>query len=72
MLLANADFLVALLAAPQVLKAWKFRADDPSHGGYYVASAETRLGYAIAYIGLLVIVYTWRRLSGGQVAPLTP
>ena len=22
--------------------------------------------------GLLVIVYTWRRLSGGQVAPLTP
>ncbi|MGC5025186.1 hypothetical protein ACLQ3K_10575 [Tsukamurella sp. DT100] len=23
-------------------------------------------------IGLLVIVYTWRRLTGGQVAPLTP
>lgn len=48
--------LVALLAAPQVVKAWKHRADDPAHGGYYVASAQTRLGYAITYIGLLIFL----------------
>lgn len=48
--------LVALMAAPQLLKAWKFRADDPSHGNYYVASGETRLGYAVTYIGLLIFL----------------
>jgi Zn-dependent protease len=45
--------LIAVMAAPQVMKAWKFRADDPAHAAYYQASAETRLTYAIAYIGLL-------------------
>jgi len=45
--------LIAILAAPQVMKAWKFRADDPANAAYYQASAETRLSYATAYIGLL-------------------
>lgn len=44
--------LLAVLAAPQVLKAWRHRADDPAHGGYYQASSETRLTYATAYVGL--------------------
>jgi Zn-dependent protease len=44
--------LLAVLAAPQVLKAWRHRADDPAHGGYYEASGETRLTYASAYLGL--------------------
>lgn len=48
--------LVALMAAPQVMKAWKFRADDPAHAGYYVADAQTRLGYAVTYIGLLIFL----------------
>ena len=48
--------IVALLAAPQVMKAWKYRAGDPAHDGYYVASAETKLTYATAYIGLLVFL----------------
>jgi Zn-dependent protease len=48
--------IVALLAAPQVMKAWKFKADDPSHQGYYVASAETKLSYGTAYLGLLVFL----------------
>jgi Zn-dependent protease len=48
--------LVAIMAAPQVMKAWKFKANDPSHGDYYQASAETRLTYATAYIGLIVFL----------------
>ncbi|MDO9237754.1 MAG: site-2 protease family protein [Aquabacterium sp.] len=48
--------IIALLAAPQVMKAWRFRADDPAHATYYQASAETRLSYATAYIGLLAFL----------------
>ncbi|MFT3855990.1 MAG: site-2 protease family protein [Aquabacterium sp.] len=48
--------LIAVMAAPQVIKAWKFRADDPAHAAYYQASAETRLTYAVAYIGLLAFL----------------
>lgn len=48
--------MIAIMAIPQVMKAWRFRADDPAHAGYYVASAETRLTYATAYIGLLAFL----------------
>ena len=48
--------LVAIMAAPQVMKAWKFKANDPSQGDYYQASAETRLTYATTYIGLIVFL----------------
>ena len=48
--------LVALLAAPQVMKAWKYRADDPANGDYYRASMETRFNYGATYLGLLVFL----------------
>jgi Zn-dependent protease len=48
--------LIVIAAAPQVMKAWRFKADDPAHAGYYVASSETRLTYATAYIGLLLFL----------------
>ncbi|MDE2402392.1 MAG: site-2 protease family protein [Burkholderiales bacterium] len=48
--------IVAVLAAPQVVKAWKFRADDPAHADYYRASAETRLNYGVAYLALLIFL----------------
>lgn len=48
--------LVALLAAPQVMKAWKYRADDPAHGGYYQSSLEDKLTYGTAYLGLLAFL----------------
>jgi Zn-dependent protease len=48
--------IIALLAAPQVMKAWKFKADDPANAGYYLASAETRLTYATAYVGLIIFL----------------
>lgn len=45
--------LIAVLAAPQVMKAWRFKADDPANASYYRASAETRLSYGTTYLGLL-------------------
>jgi Zn-dependent protease len=44
--------LVAILAAPQVLKAWHFDPAAPENASYYQASAETRLTYGIYYLGL--------------------
>ena len=44
--------LMALLAAPQVMKAWRFDPAAPEHAGYYQANAETRLTYGIYYLGL--------------------
>lgn len=48
--------IVALLAAPQVFKAWKFRAEDPIHADYYRALPQTRWVYGTAYLGLLVFL----------------
>lgn len=45
--------IIALLAAPQVMKAWRWRAGDPAHGAYYQASGQTRLTYGALYLGLL-------------------
>ena len=44
--------LVAILAAPQVLKAWRYDPTAPEHGEYYRASPETRLTYGVYYLGL--------------------
>jgi len=48
--------LIAIMAAPQVMKAWQFRADDPAHAAYYQTNAETRLTYGTAYVGLIVFL----------------
>lgn len=44
--------LVAILAAPQVLKAWRFDPAAPENAQYYRASAETRLTYGAYYLSL--------------------
>jgi Zn-dependent protease len=45
--------IMAILAAPQVWRAWKFDPRAPENQAYYASSAETRLQYAVYYIGLL-------------------
>lgn len=45
--------LMAVLAAPQLVKAWKFDPALPENASYYATTAETRLTYAMSYIGLL-------------------
>jgi hypothetical protein len=42
--------LMAILAAPNVLKAWRGLGSEPD--GYYIASAETRFSCGALYLGL--------------------
>lgn len=44
--------LMALLAAPQVLRAWKFDPREPANAAYYAVEASKRFEYAIYYLGL--------------------
>lgn len=44
--------IMAILAAPQVMKAWRFDPAVPENAAYYCASAETRLTYGAYYLGL--------------------
>ena len=48
--------LVAVLAAPQVIRAWKYDPMDPANQAYYTVSAETRLTYCVYYLGLLAFL----------------
>jgi len=48
--------LMAVLAAPQVLKAWRYDPEAPENRSYYAVSTETRLTYALYYIGLLAFL----------------
>jgi Zn-dependent protease len=68
--------LVAVLAAPQVLRAWKYDPKDPANAQYYTVSAETRLTYGFYYLGLVAflavmahdtheMIGSARSLSGG-------
>jgi Zn-dependent protease len=45
--------IVMLLAAPQLLKAWRYNPDDPANVMYYQSSLEDKLTYGTAYLGLL-------------------
>jgi hypothetical protein len=48
--------LMAVLAAPQVLKAWRYDPEAPENRSYYAVSTETRLTYALYYLGLLAFL----------------
>jgi Zn-dependent protease len=48
--------LVAVLAAPQVIRAWKYDPEDPANQAYYTVTAETRLTYCVYYLGLLAFL----------------
>lgn len=48
--------LMAVLAAPQVLKAWRYDPEAPDNRSYYAVSTETRLTYALYYLGLLAFL----------------
>ena len=48
--------LMAILAAPQVMKAWNYDASDPVNRQYYAVSTETRMTYGLYYLGLLAFL----------------
>jgi Zn-dependent protease len=44
--------VMALLAAPQVMKAFNYKPDAPENVAYYGTSLETKITYGIFYLGL--------------------
>lgn len=44
--------VIALFAAPQVLKALRYDPKAPENAAYYSASAETKIVYGVFYLGL--------------------
>ena len=48
--------IVALVAIPQLIRAWKFDPTDPENARYYCASAAVRIEYAMLYIGLAALL----------------
>lgn len=48
--------LIAVLAAPQLMKAWRYDPDAPENRAYYSISNESRLTYTVYYIGLVVFL----------------
>ncbi|HET6789535.1 MAG TPA: site-2 protease family protein [Aquabacterium sp.] len=48
--------LVALMAAPQLMKAWRYRADDPANAIYYQTTLQEKISYSTAYLGLLIFL----------------
>lgn len=48
--------LVALLAIPQLVAAWKYDPDSPANEDYYAVGAEDKLTYGVFYVGLIVFL----------------
>lgn len=48
--------LMALLAAPQVIKAWKFDPTAPENAQYYQATPAQRFEYGFYYLGLVAFL----------------
>lgn len=48
--------LIGVLAAPQIWKAFKYRADSEEAQTYYAVSAAVRLEYAMYYLGLTLFL----------------
>lgn len=48
--------LIAVLAVPQLMKAWRYDPHAPENRAYYNISNESRLTYTVYYIGLVVFL----------------
>lgn len=62
--------LVAVLAIPQLFKAFRHDPEDPEHAGYYEASAETKVTYAIYYLGLTIFLAVMSFELHGQLSEI--
>jgi Zn-dependent protease len=62
--------LMALLAAPQAWKAWKWRGDEPEAQTYYAVPTAQKWEYGLIYLGLAgflaVMAYDTHALVEGQ------
>jgi Zn-dependent protease len=48
-------FVIAILAAPHALRAWR-QGGNPERFAYYAVSTETKVEYAVLYLGLVVLL----------------
>ncbi len=48
--------LVAVLAVPQLLKAWRYDPTAPENRAYYTITSEARLTYALFYVALVAFL----------------
>jgi Zn-dependent protease len=48
--------IVAILAVPQLIRAWKYDPAAPENQRYYAVASETRLEYAALYLGLTALL----------------
>lgn len=48
--------VIAIIAIPQLIKAWKFDPADEKNQEYYAISSSTRFEYAALYIGLAALL----------------
>lgn len=62
--------LIAVLAVPQVMKAWRYNASAPENLAYYGVSVEHKVTYGAAYIGLAaflaVMTHDVHQMLGGS------
>jgi Zn-dependent protease len=48
--------LIALLAAPQVMRAWNYDPDAPENRAYYGIEPGTKIEYTVLYLGLVALL----------------
>lgn len=48
--------LVAIMAAPQVMKAWRYDPAAPENRAYYDIPAKTKFEYTVLYLGLAALL----------------
>ena len=48
--------VMAILALPQLKRAWRYDPDAPENRVYYATSIETKTTYALCYVGLLAFL----------------
>ena len=60
--------IVAILAAPQLLKAWRYDPDAPENKAYYGVTNEIRMRYGAWYIGLAAYLAVMMQTTHVQLA----
>jgi Zn-dependent protease len=48
--------VIGVLAAPQVVRAWRYDATDPRNAAYYGVDMNTRVEYGVLYLGLVALL----------------
>lgn len=62
--------LIALLAAPQVMKAWRYDPEAPENRAYYGVPARTKWAYGLLYLGLAAFLAVMAHEAHEMLGPL--